>query len=136
MIVDTYPLFTVARLADSRAFFVEHLDMHVVFEASWIVMLAPAGKDGIALGLMSSDHPSSPPGPEVFGGTGMILTVQVDDAARWHERLRERGVAIAHPLHEAAWGQRRFMVRDPSGIAVDVVEQIEPQPGFWDKYMT
>lgn len=136
MIVDTYPLFTVARLADSRAFFVEHLDMHVVFEASWIVMLAPAGKDGIALGLMSSDHPSSPPGPEVFGGAGMILTVQVDDAARWHERLRERGVAIDHPLQEAAWGQRRFMVRDPSGIAVDVVEQIEPQAGFWDKYMT
>ena len=27
------------------------------------------------------------------------------------------------------------MVRDPSGILVDVVEQIEPAPGFWDKYM-
>src|SRR5690349_2544533 len=106
MIVDTYPLLTVARLADSRAFFVEHFAMQVVFEASWIVMLAPAGKDGIALGLMSSDHPSNPPGPEVFGGVGMIFTVQVDDAERWHARLRERGVTIAHPLHEAAWGQR------------------------------
>jgi len=28
------------------------------------------------------------------------------------------------------------MVRDPSGIALDVVEKIEPQPGFWDEYMT
>lgn len=134
MIVDTYPLFTVARLADSRAFFVDHFDMHVVFEATWVVMLAPAGEEGVRLGLMSSDHPSRPPGPEVFGGLGMILTVQVLDADHWHERLRERGVAIEHPLQQAPWGQRRFMVRDPSGIVVDVVEQTEPEPGFWEKY--
>lgn len=31
-------------------------------------------------------------------------------------------------------GQRRFMVRDPSWLLVDVVEQIEPQPGYWDRY--
>jgi uncharacterized glyoxalase superfamily protein PhnB len=134
MLVDTYPLFTVARLADSRAFFVDQFDMHVVFEATWVVMLAPAGAEGIRLGLMSSDHPSRPPGPEVFGGLGMILTVQVLDAGHWHERLRGRGVAMEHPLQQAPWGQRRFMVRDPSGIAVDVVEQTEPEPGFWEKY--
>ena len=33
------------------------------------------------------------------------------------------------------WGQRRFMVQDPSGFLVDVVEQIEPAAGFWDQYM-
>jgi hypothetical protein len=27
------------------------------------------------------------------------------------------------------------MVRDPSGILVDVVEQIEPALGFWEKYI-
>lgn len=134
MIVDSYPLITVARLADSRAFFVDQFDMRVVFEATWVVMLAAGAEDRIALGLMAGDHPSHPPGPEVFGGPGMIFTVQVHDAAAWHARMLERGVAIAHPLHDAPWGQRRFVVRDPSGIAVDVVEQTEPAPGFWDRY--
>jgi len=27
------------------------------------------------------------------------------------------------------------MPRDPSGIVVDVVEQIEPDPGFWPRYL-
>ena len=40
-----------------------------------------------------------------------------------------------HPLTDEPWGQRRLMVRDPSGIAVDVVEQIAPVPGFWDAYL-
>ena len=32
-------------------------------------------------------------------------------------------------------GQRRFGLRDPSGLWVDVVEQIEPQQGYWGRYM-
>lgn len=82
-IIDTYPLITVERLAESRTFFVERLGMHVVFEASWVVML---GQDG--------------------DGDG-----------------------------DGSWGQRRFVVEDPSGIQIDVVEQIEPAPGFWDPYV-
>ena len=134
-IVDTYPLLTVTRLAESCAFFVEELGMEIVFRAAWVVMLARPGEEGIRLGLMSSDHPSSPPGPETFDGRGMIVTVQVDDAAAWHGRLRSAGVAIGHPLTDAPWGQRRFMVEDPSGIRVDVVEQIDPAPGYWDRYL-
>jgi len=30
--------------------------------------------------------------------------------------------------------QRRFAVYDPSGAWVDVIQQIDPAPGFWGKY--
>jgi catechol 2,3-dioxygenase-like lactoylglutathione lyase family enzyme len=134
-VVDTYPLITVARLVESRDFFVGCFAMRVAFEASWVVMLSQGDDDRISLGLMASDHPSSPPGPETFDGTGMIVTIQVDDAGGLHSRLVAEGVAIEHGLSDARWGQRRFMVRDPSNILVDVVEQIEPAPGFWDTYV-
>jgi hypothetical protein len=31
--------------------------------------------------------------------------------------------------------QRRFGLFDPAGVWIDVVEQIEPAPGWWDKYL-
>jgi uncharacterized glyoxalase superfamily protein PhnB len=133
-LVDTYPLFTVAQLKESAAFFQRCFGLTPIFEASWVVMLARPGEERIALGLMTSDHPSRPPGPELFSGQGMIWTVQVSDAAALYEQLREQDVAIHHALSDCAWGQRRFMLRDPSGILVDVVEQIEPAAGFWDAY--
>jgi uncharacterized glyoxalase superfamily protein PhnB len=133
-IVDTYPLFTVSQLRQSAAFFQRCFGLRPLFEASWVVMLARQDSETIALGLMASDHPSRPPGPEVFGGLGAIFTVQVDDAAALHARLASEGEAIHHPLADCAWGQRRFMLRDPSGILVDVVEQIEPVAGFWERY--
>ena len=132
---DIYPLITVAKLAESRDFFVTHFGMSVVFEASWVAMLARAEGGPIALGLMTADHPSNPPGPEEFNGKGMIITVQVEDAAAEHKRLQAAGAPIVYGPAAEPWGQRRFMVRDPSGILVDVVEQIEPAAGFWDQYM-
>jgi uncharacterized glyoxalase superfamily protein PhnB len=51
------------------------------------------------------------------------------------ERLSRGGLAIAYPLNDERWGQRRFAVYDPSGTWVDVIEQIDPAPGFWDKYL-
>lgn len=51
------------------------------------------------------------------------------------ERSKKAGVSITYPLMDEPWGQRRFGLFDPAGMWVDVVEQIEPAPGFWDRYM-
>jgi catechol 2,3-dioxygenase-like lactoylglutathione lyase family enzyme len=132
--VDTYPLVTVTALQESRDFFVKLFGLSVVFEANWVVMLARKAGGPIVLGLMSAEHPSRPPGPETFNGLGMIMTFQVEDAAAEHKRLQAAGAPISYGLAAEPWGQKRFMVRDPSGILVDVVEQIEPAGGFWEKY--
>jgi uncharacterized glyoxalase superfamily protein PhnB len=133
-IMDTYPLFTVSRLTDSRDFFVKHFGMQVLFEASWVVMLT-LGDGRICLGLMTGDHPSNPPGPEVFTGNGAIFTVQTDDATALHAKLAGQGAEVVYGPANEPWGQRRFMVKDPSGLLVDVVEQTEPTEGWWDQYM-
>jgi hypothetical protein len=28
----------------------------------------------------------------------------------------------------------RFQVRDPAGLVLDIVEQVEPEAGYWDRY--
>ena len=88
--LDTYPLITVKRLGESRDFFVKYFGMSLVFEASWVVMLARKEGGPIVLGLMTADHPSNPPGPETFDGRGMILTFQVEDAAAEHSAAAGR----------------------------------------------
>lgn len=135
---DLYPLITAPALAETRDFYVSHFGFEVAFEASWFVYLVGAAEEdsrGATLAFMHPDHPSKPPGPEAFNGRGMILTVEVSDAAAMFDRLQGGGAPIIHPLTEEDWGQRRFMTRDPAGVLVDVVEQIAPAPGFWDQYM-
>lgn len=135
---DLYPLITTPALAEVRDFYRTHFGFEVAFEASWFVYLVGPGEEGTrgaTLAFMHPDHPSNPPGPETFNGLGMILTLEVGDAASVFEQVKASGAPIVHPLTDEKWGQRRFMTRDPAGVLVDVVEQIEPAAGFWDPYM-
>lgn len=105
----------------------------VAFEADWFVLLVA---DGAALAFMHPDHPSAPPGPETFSGKGMCFELQVEDAAEALRDCDARGLKPDHPLTREPFGQLRFGFFDPSGLWVDVVEQVEPAEGFWDRYIT
>ena len=133
---DCYTIIVTDRRAECRDFYVNWLGFEVVFEASWFVYLASKGEHPFGIAFMATDHPSHPPGPERFSGEGVFLTLQVSDAKAEHARLRAVGAPIVHDLHDEPWGQRRFSLRDPAGTFVDVVEQIDPAPGFWDPYLT
>jgi catechol 2,3-dioxygenase-like lactoylglutathione lyase family enzyme len=135
-IMDSYPLITVSDMRANRDFYVKHFGLHVIFEADWVAMLGNTESGKIAIGFMTPDHPTNPPGPEIFGGKGMIVTIQVRNAAKACAALKAQGVKIFYDLTEEPWGQRRFTLTDPSGVIVDVVEQTRPAEGYWEKYMT
>lgn len=65
----------------------------------------------------------------------MILAVQTDDAATALETLSERGAPVMCGIADEPWDHRRFMMRDPAGVLLDIVEQTAPAEGFWDRYM-
>jgi catechol 2,3-dioxygenase-like lactoylglutathione lyase family enzyme len=134
-LLDAYPIVVTDRVAECREFYTRWLGFEVVFEASWFVYLTSGGETPRGIAFMRSDHPSEPPGPETFDGRGMFFTLQVADAAAEFERLRAAGAPITYALKDEIWGQRRFALVDPSGVWVDVVEQIAPQAGFWERYL-
>jgi len=132
-IESTYPLFTVKALSESRSFFIKYFELPIIFEANWIVVFGHEST-GPILGLMSSDHPSTPPGPETFTGLGAIFTIQLSDVAVAYKKCKAENAPITYALADEPWGQRRFMMKDPSGIQIDIVQQTEPKAGFWEKY--
>jgi len=129
-----YPIIVTPRVTDCREFYERWFGLEVVFEASWFVLLARGG-GAATVAFMAPDHPSAPPGPEPFNGKGVCLEFQVADARAEHERLVRGGVSLSLPLRDEPFGQRRFGLFDPAGVWIDVVEQIEPEAGWWDRYL-
>lgn len=130
--VDRYPIIVTDRLFACRDFWIGRLGFEVTFQSSWFVLLQA---DGASLAFMSPDHPSAPPGPEPFSGKGMCFELQVDDATVAYEACLAQGLTADYALTEEPFGQLRFGFFDPSGLWVDVVEQVESAAGFWDRYM-
>jgi uncharacterized glyoxalase superfamily protein PhnB len=49
------------------------------------------------------------------------VTVEVADVDAVHAEAVRRGLELVHPLTDEPWGVRRFFVRDPNGVVVNVV---------------
>lgn len=131
---DRYPIIVTENKEASRDFWSHRLGFDVAFDSSWFSLLV--AEDGSAsIAFMTPDHPSAPPGPEIFNGSGMCFELEVDDAQAVYEALESEGLSVTYTLTEEPFGQRRFGFSDPSGLWVDVVEQIEPEAGYWGRYM-
>jgi predicted enzyme related to lactoylglutathione lyase len=132
---DVYPVFVTKDLSACKEFYGKWFNMQPVFESSFFILLVSADESGRSLGFLSEVHPSSPPdNPAMNSQAGVFLTLQVEDAKADFERLKKAGLKIRYDLKDEPWGQRRFGVIDPNGMYIDVVQQIEPEKGFWEKY--
>jgi catechol 2,3-dioxygenase-like lactoylglutathione lyase family enzyme len=127
------PIIVTDLLAACRDFYVRRLGFTVGFESSWIIYLT-ADDGSASVAFMAPDHPSAPPGPEPYAGRGICFELQVEDATAALETLTANGLEVGYPLTDEPFGQRRLGFHDPAGVWIDVVEQIDPAPGFWDRY--
>lgn len=118
--IDRYPIVVTSQLLKCRDFWTRHLGFEVRFENDWFVYL---GADGASMAFMAPDHPSQPPGPEPFVN-GACMELEVADCAAALAEFEASGGIVDYGLSDEPFGQRRFGFRDPSGLWVDVVQQL------------
>jgi len=129
-----FPVLTTARLTECRDFYTRHFGFTVVFETDWYIHLA--SQKGIQLGFMQPNHPSQPGFLHAGYGGGLIYSFEVDNVDQEYATLRANGVVVALEPKTEEWGQRHFMVTDPAGMAIDVVQHEQPTAEYQDKYKT
>lgn len=132
---EIYTVFITTDIVKCRDFYSQWFGFTTVFESSWFILLQSPGKKSFPLAFMHEVHPSSPPTPLAMKSDGAFVTLQVADSKKVYEALQAAGIKIFYALKDEEWGQRRFSVIDPNGMHVDIVEQIAPKEGFWDRYM-
>jgi len=99
-------------LDESREFYVGLFGFTVVMDLGWIMTLASPTNPAAQLTVMRHDA-SSQLVPQV--------SVQVADVDALHAEAVRRGVPVVYPLTDEPWGVRRFFVRDPNGVVINVM---------------
>ena len=60
----------------------------------------------------------------------MLVNLELDDVDAVAARLEAAGVPVVQALRSEPFGQRHVIVRDPGGVLVDVITEIEPSPEY------
>ena len=110
------------KLIESKLFYVNLFGCEVLFEEDWFVLLKLGPSEiGFLRPDMEGQHPLF---QKAHPGHGTWITVEVEDAAAEYERIQKLGQPIEQDLRDEAWGDRHFVLKDPNGIGVDVVQRI------------
>jgi catechol 2,3-dioxygenase-like lactoylglutathione lyase family enzyme len=118
--LDRYPIIVTEKRTECRDFWTRHLGFAVVFENDWFVYMQA---DGASVAFMAPEHPSWPPGPERYVA-GASFELEVADVAAALAEVQASGAEPDYPLTDEPFGQRRFSLRDPSGLWVNLVQQL------------
>ncbi|MHC1558139.1 VOC family protein [Actinomycetospora sp. C-140] len=115
-------------VAAVRAFYVDVLGFTVAFDIGWFVSLRQHGHDDLEVCVVHRDHAL---GEDLAGPVrGVVFAFLVDDVDAEHARLRALGVPVGVPPRDEPWGQRRFLVRDPAGTGIEIVQVTTPDPAW------
>ena len=118
-----FPITITSDLKECCDFYTKVFDFDIVFEAEWYIHLRH--ECGTELAVMLPDLDNQPKFLHAqYAGEGVVYSFEVDDAKKEYERIKELEVEIIFNLKDEEWGQRHFMIKDPSGMIVDIVQQL------------
>lgn len=133
---DLFVLICTDKMIECRDFYVKHFGFEVAFQSTIYIQLSIKSDSGSAfsLALMPPDNPFTKEFKDVYQGKGAYLTIQVEDIKKLYAQLEKEGLSFVTIVRDELWGQRHFVTKDPNGTIIDVVENIAPAKGFYDKY--
>jgi catechol 2,3-dioxygenase-like lactoylglutathione lyase family enzyme len=106
------PNINSADPAASKPFYQGVLGLDTAMDMGWIVTFASPSNPMAQVSVVASDTRNEPH-PDI--------SVEVGDVDACHTAAQQQGYSIVYPLTDEPWGVRRFFVRDPNGIIVNVV---------------
>lgn len=117
------------KLVESKEFYMKYFGFELVYESDWYIeLIAPNMPAGI-----SFTRPQREAG-DFFHGSGIILSFEVNDVDAEHNRLKAEGVDVFQNLQDKPWGERSFVVNDPSGVHVYIYQSIPATPEYQKIY--
>jgi len=132
-LTSSYPVICTDKIQESHDFYKENFDFETTFEADWYVSLRSRQNANFELALIDYHHPSVPEGFRE-PTRGLLINFEVENVDVEYERLKARELPMALDIRSEEWGQRHFITRDPNGILIDVIQNIDPSDEFTGQY--
>ena len=114
---------------DSRDFYVDVLGFQVAFDSDWFVNVVSPTEPSIGIGILQRDHETVPSAHQTVP-QGVTISAQVEDVDKVYADERKKGLTIVRELRDEDYGQRHFMITDPSKVLIDVCTPIQMSEEF------
>lgn len=121
-----FPVMVASDLAALKQFYESVFGFNAVFYDSNFYLHLVSPNSGVQLGFLMPEHASQPDflHPKMVTD-GYVISLEVKDATSAYAQAQKLNLTFAMELKEEVWGQIHFMLQDPAGFRIDVVQHVE-----------
>jgi uncharacterized glyoxalase superfamily protein PhnB len=116
-------------LAEIKNFYVTVFGFKAVFYDANFYLHLMSENNAIQLGFLVPNHSSQPEFLQpLMVSDGFVISLEVKNAAIAFAEAQKMNLTIAMDLKIEPWGQIHFMIEDPAGFRIDIIEPVMSEP--------
>jgi len=121
-----FPVMVAENLTTLKSFYTTVFGFNAVFFQPDFYLHLVHPSTGIQLGFLMPEHQSQPQFLHaLMQSDGYVISLEVADAQKAYQAALELKLDMAMELKDETWGQRHFILNDPAGLKIDVVQHME-----------
>jgi predicted enzyme related to lactoylglutathione lyase len=99
----------------SRQFYTGFLEMELVMDMGWILTFASKENPTAQISIFQNDK------NKPLDNTAIFISIEVSGVDNLYERAKKQNIEIVYPITDEPWGVRRFFVKDPNGVTINLL---------------
>jgi predicted enzyme related to lactoylglutathione lyase len=108
------PNISSSRLQESKEFYINFLGLTLVMDMKWILTFSSDANPTAQISIVQSDTTAQI-------NSAITLSVEVSDIDSLYEKAKALNYEIPYEITEEPWGVRRFWVKDPNGVTINLL---------------
>ena len=105
-------------LKESKRFYIDFLGMELAMDMGWILTFASHKNSTVQVNIFKNEQ------TKPLDNTSIFLSIEVSDVDKMYSLASEMGYKITYEITNENWGVRRFFVKDPNGVTVNLLMHI------------
>jgi uncharacterized glyoxalase superfamily protein PhnB len=125
-----FPVMVVENLEAMKQFYETVFGFKAVFYDANFYLHIISPNNSIQLGFLLPNLVSQPEFLHpVMSSEGFVISLEVKNAALAYSEAQKMNLTFIMDLKQEECGQVHFMIQDPAGFSVDIVQHLEPTGG-------
>jgi catechol 2,3-dioxygenase-like lactoylglutathione lyase family enzyme len=101
-------------LEASKKFYCDFIGLKLAMDMGWILTFISESNPTAQINILQSDKAN-------VDNANFMISLEVTDVDKLYKIAQALNLHIVYPLANEKWGVRRFFVKDPNGVTVNIM---------------
>lgn len=102
------------QIDESKRFYQDFLGMNLEMDMEWILTFVSTSNPTAQITILKTEGP-------VRSNSNIMISMEVEDVDLAYDKAVDYGYEITYPLTVESWGVKRFFVKDPNGVIINLM---------------